>query len=294
MKNHRAGFVMLMGNPNAGKSTLLNSLLNEKISIVSPKVQTTRHRIKGILTEENYQIVFSDTPGLLQPKYELHKSMLEEINSAVEDADLIVPVISAFEKEKDWQASAELLKNISKQKLFVLNKTDFFQSDAETNAVLEKWKTFFGITEMIPISATTKANLPSLVEKIVEHLPENPPFYNEDELTDKSQRFIVSEIIREKIFEQFQEEIPYSCEVIVTDYKDAENIARIYASIFVERESQKAILLGKGGSAIKNLGITSREAAEKFIGKKIFLELTVKVKGNWRNNKLILKQLGYK
>lgn len=294
MKKHRAGFVMLMGNPNAGKSTLMNAFLGEKISIVSSKVQTTRHRIKGILTEENFQIVFSDTPGLLQPRYELHKSMMEEVNSAAEDADLVIPVISVFEKEEEWTNNAELMKGLNKPKLFILNKVDYYKTEEEISAAIDIWKKFFGIEEMIPVSALKEINIQKLKERIVELLPENPPYFTEDELTDKSQRFIVSEIVREKIFEQFREEIPYSSEVIVTEFKEDEKIIRILSSIFVERESQKAILLGKGGAAIKKLGIAAREEAEKFLGKKIFLELTVKVKDNWRNNKLILKQLGYK
>lgn len=294
MKNFRAGFVMIMGNPNAGKSTLMNAFLGEKISIVSPKVQTTRHHIKGIVTENNYQIVFSDTPGLLQPKYELHKSMVEEINSALEDADLVIPVVSVFENESDWANHAELLSGLKKPKLFILNKVDYYKTEEELATGINKWKLFFGIDEMMAISALKEINIDKLKSRIVEILPEHPPYFSEDELTDKSQRFIVSEIIREKIFEQFREEIPYSSEVIVTDFKEAEDIIRIYSSIFVERESQKAILLGKGGSAIKKLGIKSREESEKFLGKKIFLELTVKVKDNWRNDKLVLKQLGYK
>ncbi len=294
MKNFSAGFVMIMGNPNAGKSTLLNAFLGEKISIVSPKVQTTRHHIKGIVTENNYQIVFSDTPGLLQPKYELHKSMVEEINSALDDADLVIPVVSVFENESDWTNHAELLSGLKKPKLFILNKVDYYKTEEELAAGINKWKLFFGIDEMIAVSALKEINIDKLKSRIVEFLPEHPPYFSEDELTDKSQRFIVSEIIREKIFEQFREEIPYSSEVIVTDFKEADDIIRIYSSIFVERESQKAILLGKGGSAIKKLGIKSREESEKFLGKKIFLELTVKVKDNWRNDKLVLKQLGYK
>ncbi len=294
MKKFRAGFVMIMGNPNAGKSTLMNAFLGEKISIVSPKVQTTRHHIKGIVTENNYQIVFSDTPGLLLPKYELHKSMVEEINSALSDADLVIPVVSVFEKETEWTNHAELLQGVKKPKLFILNKVDYFKTEEELTEAINKWKVFFGIDELIAVSALKEINIDKLKERIVELLPEHPPYYTEDELTDKSQRFIVSEIVREKIFEQFREEIPYSSEVIVTDFKEAEDIIRIYSSIFVERESQKAILLGKGGSAIKKLGISAREECEKFLGKKIFLELTVKVKDNWRNDKLVLKQLGYK
>ena len=292
-KNFRSGFVMLLGNPNAGKSTLMNALVGEKISIVTHKVQTTRHRIKGILTEENFQIVFSDTPGLLQPKYELHKSMMDEVMNALEDADAVLVLISAFDKEEDWVNNLELVHAVTKPKIFLLNKCDALKSEEEIQERISKWKLFFTCEEIFPISALSGMNISDLKEKIVSLLPESPPYYSEEELTDRNERFLVSEIIREKIFLQFRQELPYSTEVFVTEFKDKEKLIHIVATIFAERETQKGILLGNKGSAIKKLGITSREEIEKFLGRKIYLELTVKVKENWRNNKNILKQLGY-
>ncbi len=292
-KNFRSGFVMLLGNPNAGKSTLMNALVGEKISIVTHKVQTTRHRIKGILTEENFQIVFSDTPGLLQPKYELHKSMMDEVMNALEDADAVLVLISAFDKEEDWVNNLELVHAVTKPKIFLLNKCDALKSEEEIQERISKWKLFFSCEEILPISALSGMNISDLKEKIVSLLPESPPYYSEEELTDRNERFLVSEIIREKIFLQFRQELPYSTEVFVTEFKDKEKLIHIVATIFAERETQKGILLGNKGSAIKKLGITSREEIEKFLGRKIYLELTVKVKENWRNNKNILKQLGY-
>jgi GTPase len=287
--NFRAGFVSIIGKPNAGKSTLLNALVAEKISIVTAKAQTTRQRIRGIITTGNYQIVFSDTPGIIEPKYELHRSMMKSISEAVEDADLILllfdPTSSAFE-------TGQLLQFTLPSKipcLAVINKIDI-ATPAQIQTLIEKIEPRWPVSL---VSSLQKIGLQNLVEKLIELLPEHEPYFQSDELTDKSERFLVSELIREKIFEQFQQEIPYSTQVIVTEWKDDEVMLRIRSEVIVERESQKGILLGKNGQAIKSLGIAARESLEEYFRRKVFLGLTVKVNPDWRNDMRSLKYFGY-
>jgi len=290
---HRSGFVSIIGRPNVGKSTLMNALLGEKLSIVTPKAQTTRQRIIGILNGEDYQIVFSDTPGIVfDPKYKLHKAMLRTVSGALEDADVIVFLTDIFEKKSDVSQFLDELKAVKTPKILVINKMDL-AGKGEFDAKKNEWHGKHIFNETIGVSALKESNLEQLREIIIKHLPEHPPYYPKDELTDRSVRYFVSEIIREKIFHGYKQEIPYSCEVIVTDYKEDKNIDRIRAEIIVERESQKAILIGNKGSSLKKVGIAAREDIEKFVGKKVYLELFVKVKSGWRDDDRMLRNLGY-
>ncbi|MBA2406798.1 MAG: GTPase Era [Chitinophagales bacterium] len=288
----RSGFVTILGKPNAGKSTLLNALLGEKISIITRKAQTTRHRIKGILSMPEYQIVFSDTPGIIEAKYELHKSMMKTVGESIEDADLILVLADPTAELEELNEVVEATKDLKIPLIVVVNKSDALSHEKLEN-FLRQCAVLFPTTEVITISALNNTNLDQLLKAIVEKLPEQPAFYSGEEVTDRSERFIVSELIREQIFEQFHKEVPYSCQVIVQDWKEQKNIIHIRAEIIVERESQKAILLGKGGSAIKILGTESRKEIETFLQKKIFLGLTIKVNTNWRNNQTQLKHYGY-
>lgn len=288
----KSGFVTIIGKPNAGKSTLLNALIGEKISIITPKAQTTRHRIKGILSTKEFQVVFSDTPGVIDPKYELHKSMLKAIDDSLDDADVL---LFLFDGKKEISTVEELARrygNNSIQKIIAINKCDV-AGEKTLESFSEQAKKFFPGAEIIFISALKKLHLDVLLNAILKLLPEQDAFFSDEELTDRSERFIVSELIREKIFEQFQQEVPYSTEVIVQEWKDEAEITKIRADIIVERESQKAILLGKGGAAIKNLGIEARKSVEEFLKKKTFLGLTVKVNNGWRNSDRMLKYFGY-
>lgn len=301
MSTHKAGFVNIIGNPNAGKSTLLNALVGEKISIVSPKVQTTRHRIFGIVTQPGYQLVFSDTPGLLEPKYELQKAMLDFVNESLDDADVLLILISIWEKSTEWEEWIPKIKALNKPFVVLINKIDEADEKKVTDAV-NLWSEKFGTKDILPVSALNKINVGKIIAAVLPFIPEAPPFFGADELTDKTERFIVSEIIREKIFQQYKEEIPYSVEVMVQEFKEDEahptggqnGFVRIRADIFTERESQKAIILGKGGLAIKKLGIAARKDIEAFLQKNIFLGLTVKIRENWRKNPAALKHFGYK
>jgi len=297
---HKAGFVNIIGNPNAGKSTLLNVLIGEKISIVSPKVQTTRHRIIGIVTQPEYQIVFSDTPGLLEPKYELHKAMLDFVKESLDDADVLLILISIREKPDYWQEWIPKIKTLNKPFFILLNKIDEVNEES-VNEALKTWSDKFETKNIIPVSALNKTNTEKIIPAILPFLPDVPPYYAHDELTDKSERFIIAEMIREKIFQQFRDEIPYSVEVVVQEFKEenktesgGKDIVKIRADIFTERESQKAIILGKGGSSIKKLGIAARKDIEAFLQKNIFLGLTVKIRENWRKDSAALKFFGYK
>lgn len=288
----RSGFVSIIGKPNAGKSTLLNAMLGEKISIITRKAQTTRHRIKGILTAADYQIVFSDTPGIIETKYGLHKSMMRMVEESLEDADVVVVIADPTAPVTELNDVAERIKEVKLPLIVAINK-----SDVITPEKLEAYKLICSVTfkgaEVLEISALQKKQLDILLGSILKHLKEQPAFYQEEELTDRSERFVVSELIREKIFEQFNKEVPYSCQVIIVDWKDQPDIIHIRSEVIVERESQKAILLGKGGSAVKNLGIAARKDIESFLQKKIFLGLTIKVNANWRNDPLQLKYYGY-
>ncbi len=288
----RAGFVTIIGKPNSGKSTLLNSLLAEKISIVSPKVQTTRHRIKGILTTSDYQIVFSDTPGVIVPKYELHKSMMKSVHESVKDADALLLLLDASKDLIEVGELSDKFGRSSVPSLVAVNKSDTVKADV-LDKVKEEAGKAFPASKVIVISALRKLNLDVLLNEIVALLPEHAAFFPQDELTDRSERFIAGELIREKVFEQFHKEIPYHTEVAIQEWKEEKEIIKIRAEVLVERESQKAIVLGKGGSAIKQLGTEARKSIEAFLNKKIFLGLTVKVSPGWRNKDRMLKHFGY-
>ena len=287
----KSGFVNIFGRPNAGKSTLLNSLMKEKLAIVSPKVQTTRHRIKGILTTPEYQIIFSDTPGIIETKYKLHEKMMMAVKSALEDADLALLLVDVND---NWTEVDEIFSALRlKVPAFVLiNKSDIAKKEKleEANAFFREKKY---CREVITISALKRSNIDSLLEKIVVFLPEGEPFYAEDEISDLPTKFFVAEIIREKIYDLFQDEIPYHTTVVVTEFKQKSSLIKIRAEIIVQRESQKAIILGEGGKMIKIIGTDARKEIEKFIDQKIFLELFVKVRPKWRENELFLREYGY-
>lgn len=288
---HKAGFVNIVGKPNVGKSTLMNKLLGEELSIVTPKAQTTRHRIKGIISEKDFQIIFSDTPGILKPAYKLHDKMMEAVDSAFTDADLVLLMVEAGDYKIDDETLLKI-KNHGVSLFIVINKIDKSEQQAlEINVAF--WQNKLKPAEIIPVSALENFNLDTLLKKIVEFLPEHPPYYDSDEISDRNIRFFVSEIIRERILFNYNKEIPYSTEVIVESFKESDHIINIVALIFVMRESQKAIVLGHKGASIKKLGIESREKIEAFLKKKIFLDLRVKVSGGWRNDEQTLTRFGY-
>lgn len=288
---HKAGFVNIIGKPNVGKSTLMNALMGEDLSIITPKAQTTRHRIKGIMSGENYQIVFSDTPGILKPAYKLHNKMMQMVEHSFEDADLVVLVVESGEKRLDEEV-LEKIKNYTGNLFIVLNKIDL--SDQEKLEVaVEFWKQKLNPAEIIPVSAIEKFNLDILLNKIIAYLPVNPPYFSKEELSDRNERFFVSEIIREKILLNYKKEIPYCAEVVIDSFKDNKDIVRITALIYVMRESQKAIILGNKGEAIKRVGTQARKKIELLLQKKVYLELTVKISDDWRNNESQLKRFGY-
>jgi GTP-binding protein Era len=287
----KAGFVNIFGKPNAGKSTLMNALMGEKLAIVSPKVQTTRHRIKGILTTDEYQIIFSDTPGIINPKYKLHEKMMTAVKSALEDADVALLMVDANDDTEEIDALFMSLK-LRASALLIINKLDTVSAER-----LKLLKDFFKekkyCKEVVAISASKGAGVPQLLKKIVDWLPEGEPFYNEDEISDLPTKFFVAEIVREKIFTLFEEEIPYHATVIVTEFKQKSTLIKIRAEIIVHRESQKAIIIGEGGKMIRQIGTMARGEIEKFLEQKIFLDLFVKVRPNWRENDLYLKEYGY-
>lgn len=288
--SHKAGFVSIIGKPNVGKSTLMNALVGQKLSVTNPKAQTTRHRILGIWNDEEHQIVFSDTPGILDPAYKLQENMMTAVDSAIKDADAVIYLVEA--EEPISELFNEVVNKIKAPVILVLNKVDLFDQDQIASA-LEKWQTALPGAEILPASALHKFNTKELTSLLSSKLPEHPPYYDKDEVTDRSVRFFVSEIIREKILHHYKREIPYSVEVVVEEYMEEERLDRIKTSIFVERESQKKIVIGEGGRAIKRLGTYARRAIENFIGKKVYLDLTVKVRKDWRSNDLDLKQFGY-
>ncbi len=289
---HKAGFVNIFGAPNAGKSTLLNALLGEYFVITSPKVQTTRHRILGILTEPEYQIVFSDTPGIIEPKYELHKKMMLQVKSALEDADVAILMHDVTQPIEEIEALANGLK-LKVPTILLLNKTDLLKEKKEVNEKLSEYKKRFPNYLVQPISAQTKSNIDKLIPFILKHLPEAPPFYPEEGMSDRPTRFFVSELIREQIYALFKEEIPYHAAVMIQSYEEKPHIHVIKADIIVTRETQKVILIGTGGSLIKKLGIEARKKIEAFVGAKVHLELFVKVRPKWRDTENYLKEYGY-
>lgn len=289
---HRAGYVNIIGRPNVGKSTLMNAMVGEKLSIITAKAQTTRHRIHGILNTPEYQIVFSDTPGILEPNYKLQESMLKAARSALADADILIYLTEIGEKP---DAEDPFIQKIGKSKvplLLVINKIDLSNQD-EVLACIESWNHLLPDAEKIPVSALKNFNIEFVFKRILHHLPESPPYYPKDALTDKSERFFAGELIREKILVHYKQEIPYAVEIEIESFKEEHKLIRIRAIIFVERESQKGILIGNEGKALKRVGRESRLDMEAFFQKKVFLELRVKVKKDWRNNEHQIKKFGY-
>ncbi len=288
---HKAGFVNIIGNPNVGKSTLMNALVGEKLSIITSKAQTTRHRIMGIVNGEDFQIVYSDTPGIVNPGYKLHESMMGFVKTAFIDADVFIYMVEVGEKE----INEEIVNKLNKSGvpvLLLINKIDL--SDQKTVVEkIEQWSKVLKNAEVIPVSALNKFNLESVFDRLLEKLPESEAYFPKDSLTDKSERFFVSEIIREKILLHYKKEIPYSVEIAVESFKDEEKIIRIKAVIFVARQSQKGIIIGHQGSALKRVGTEARLDMEKFFDKKVFLELYVKVVKDWRDDETQLKRFGY-
>ena len=289
---HKSGFVNIFGPPNAGKSTLLNALLGEQLVITSHKVQTTRHRILGILTEPNYQIVFSDTPGIIEPKYKLHQKMMQHVKSALEDADVAILMHDISLPPEEFEIVAQTLK-LKVPVIFLLNKTDLIKDKKEVQAKVAYYKEKYPNWEILPISAQKKENLEQLTKMILDRLPDGPPFYPEDSISDRPTRFFVSELIREQIYHLYHEELPYHTAVIVQAFEEKANLDVIRAEIIVTRETQKGIIVGKGGSMIKQLGINSRKAIEEFLQRKVHLELFVKVRPKWRDNDTYLREYGY-
>ena len=290
---HKAGFVNIIGNPNVGKSTLMNALIGQKLSIITHKAQTTRHRILGILNSDNYQIVFSDTPGIIEPLYKLQEGMMNFVYSAFNDADILIYMIEVGEKGLKDNKLFEKLKTTDTPLIILLNKIDLAQQDFVSQEI-KKWKKELPHAELLPISALNNFNLNVIITKLVDMLPVSPPYYDKDALTDKSERFFVEEIIREKILKHYKKEIPYSVEIEVEDFLDEVDIIKIRAIIFVMRESQKGIIIGHKGMGLKRIGSEARRDIENLLGKKVFLETPIKVKKNWRNDNNQLKKFGYK
>ncbi len=290
--SHRSGFVNILGNPNVGKSTIMNALVGEKLSIITSKAQTTRHRIMGIVNGEDFQIVYSDTPGILRPQYKLQETMMNSVNSALSDADMILYVTDVTERTADEGEYIEKIKKSGIPVIIAVNKVDLTnQNDLEK--IVESWHLAFPDSPVIPISALKKFNLDSLLNAILTKLPESPPYFPKDQLTDKYERFFASEIIREKILINYKKEIPYSVEIEIENFKDEKDIIKIRALIHVTRDSQKGIIIGHKGSMLKRVGTEARHDMEDFFRKKVFLELYVKVTKDWRDKPLILKRFGY-
>jgi GTP-binding protein Era len=287
----KVGFVSIFGKPNAGKSTLLNALMGEKLAIVSPKVQTTRHRIKGILTEKDYQIIISDTPGIIEPRYKLHEKMMQAVRNSLEDADLALLLLDIRDS---WEENDQLFAALKLQGpgVIVLNKIDGIKPEK-----IEEAKTFFTgkpyCREVVAISALKKVNIAGLLDVVIKMLPEGQPFFEGDDLTDLPTKFFVGELIREKIFLFYGDEIPYQATVLVQEFKEKSTLTKIRADIIVQRESQKGIILGEGGKMIRKVGTEARADIEKFIDRKVFLELFVKVRPKWRDTETFLKEYGY-
>lgn len=289
---YKSGFVNILGNPNVGKSTLMNELVGERISIITSKAQTTRHRILGVVNGEDFQMVFSDTPGIVKPVYKLHDSMMRSVRTAFTDADIMLYVTDALEK---IDKESPFIRKIIKTRVPVviaINKIDL-SDQAAIKLLMEEWKETVPNAEIVLISALHKHNLTFLFETLLEKLPEGPVYYPDDLLTDRPERFFVTEIIREKILLNYKKEIPYSCEVVIDSFKEAEDIIRINAVIHIIRESQKGILIGHKGEMLKKVGTQARIDIEKFLGKKVYLGLQVKVSADWRNNEKSLKRFGY-
>lgn len=291
-QSHKAGFVTIIGNPNVGKSTLMNSLVGEKLSIVTSKAQTTRHRVMGIVNGEEYQIIYSDTPGIIEPKYKLQESMMSYVKSALNDTDIILYVTDPVEGRALSEIASQKLKEVDTPLLLAINKIDLTNQES-LEELVEHWRELLPNAEIFPISATEKFNLHSLFNRILELLPINPPWFDKESLTDRTLRFFAAEIIREKIFTNYQKEIPYSTEVVIEEFKEEPDIYRVAAVIYVARESQKGIVIGRGGEALKRVATMARLEMESFFEKKLFLQIFVKVSPKWREDKKKLRDFGY-
>ncbi len=292
-ENHKAGFVNIVGNPNVGKSTLMNLLVGERLSIITSKAQTTRHRIMGIVNTPDYQIVYSDTPGVLKPKYKLQDAMLDFSQGALTDADILIYVTDTVENP---EKNKDFLDRVAKEKIpvfLVINKVDLLKNNADLNVLVDAWRSRLPNATIFPTSAMVNFNVDNLQAEIVKHLPVSPPFFGKDALTDKPARFFVTEIIREKILTFYDKEVPYSSEVLVEKFDEKESSIHIMAVIYVERDSQKGILIGKAGDKIKKVGMAARKDIETFFGKKVYIELFVKVEKDWRNRENKLRSFGY-
>ncbi len=291
---HRSGFVNIIGRPNVGKSTLMNALMDTQVSIITYKPQTTRHRIQGILTGEDFQIVFSDTPGYVHdPSYKMHEKMNRFVYGTFEDADIMLFLVDRDDRYDEGHPLIQRLQKLQVPLFLIVNKIDLLSSE-EIEKTFSKYETLLKPTEKLAISALQRVGIDTLRTLIQKYLPEGPQYYPPDQLSDLPERFFVSEIIREAIFLQYREEVPYSCEVAVESFKEAPDIIRIEAFVFVSRKTQKVIIIGKRGEAIKKLGIAARKKLEEFLGKKVFLDLRLKVRENWRNNNQLLDRLGYR
>ena len=289
---HRAGFVNIIGNPNVGKSTLMNAFIGEKLSIITSKAQTTRHRILGIVNGDDFQIILSDTPGIIKPAYELQSSIMDFVKSAFDDADILIYMVEIGEKELKDKAFFEKIKSSKVPVLMLLNKIDTSnQAQLESQAAL--WQQNLPNAEFFPVSALEGFNVKNVLDRIIDLLPESPAYFPKDQLTDKPERFFVNECIREKILIHYKKEIPYAVEVLTEEFFEEEEIIRLRSVIMVERETQKGIIIGHKGSALKRVGVEARKDLEKFFGKQVYLELYVKVNKNWRSNQNQLKRFGY-
>ena len=289
---HKSGFVNIIGNPNMGKSTLMNALVGERLSIITSKAQTTRHRIMGIVNGDDFQIVYSDTPGILNPNYKLQESMMSFVRSALSDADVLLYVTDVFEKPEDDNGIVSKIAGGGTKTILVINKIDLTTQET-LDALVERWRKVLPDAEIVPVSALNNFNIGRLFDRILAVLPEGEPYYPKDTLTDKTLRFFASEIIREKILLNYQKEIPYCTEVVIDEYKEDADMDRIAATIYVARESQKGIVIGHQGGKLKKVGTEAREELEQFLDKKVFLKLYVKVNDNWRNDERQLRRFGY-
>jgi len=289
---HKAGYVNIIGEPNVGKSTLLNALLGEKLVIVNPKAQTTRHRILGILNGEDHQLVLSDTPGILDPQYRMHERMMDAVDEALEDADVLIVLVELGQSPEKSEHVLVRASRFKGPKVLLVNKVDTGGEDAVL-AALEAWEIALPGAKVVPISALHGLNVPELRTYLVDQLPEHPAYFPKDELSDRNTRFFISEMIREKILTYYKQEIPYSTQVVVNSYEDGEKLVKIQADVIVMRESQKGIVIGEGGKALRKLGTEARMAIERFVGTKVFLDLKVKVDPDWREDEQKLRKYGY-
>lgn len=291
-KKHKAGFVSILGNPNVGKSTLMNAMLGEKLSIVTHKAQTTRKTIKGILNGDNFQIVFCDTPGIIKARYGLEKRMMGQIRTSFEDSDILLYVCDFYKGNKNFYLINKI-KESNLKKALIINKIDLAKSQQDVIEFIEEWKEIFPNTEIIPISAKKRFNLEKVKDFLIKNLPFHPPYFDKTMISDQAEKFFISEIIREKIYLYYKEEIPYSCEVEIELFEEKENIVNIFAIIYVIRDSQKGILIGYKGNKLKGTAIAARKEIEEFLNKKVFLKILVKVKKEWLNNERDLNSFGY-